>query len=132
VFSKNGAFYHRIDEDAPGKKAWNDTNDKNAKNTNCYGSKKRLIASGGDGVRCSLSILNIDKKGIRGSHPTEKPNELYKWLIGRYCPVGGTVLDPTFGSGNSVGTAYDMGRNAIGIEMNEEFFNKAVKRLDLP
>jgi site-specific DNA-methyltransferase (adenine-specific) len=65
-------------------------------------------------------------------HPTEKPNDLYRWLIERYCPVGGTVLDPTFGSGNSVFTSYEMGRNAIGIEMNEGFFNKAVERLELP
>jgi site-specific DNA-methyltransferase (adenine-specific) len=66
------------------------------------------------------------------AHPTEKSNALYQWLIERYCPVGGTVLDPTFGSGNSVFTAYEMGRNAIGIEMNEEFFNKAVERMNLP
>ena len=130
VFSKNGAFYHRIDEDAPDKKAWNHTNDKKPNATNCYGSKKTLIASGGDGVRCSLSVLNFDKKGICGSHPTEKSENLYKWLIERYCPAGGTVLDPTFGSGNSVFTAYTMGRNAIGIEMDDTFFEKAVERLN--
>ena len=129
VFSKAGAFYNRIDEDAPDKKAWNHVGDKKLK-TNCYGNKKWLIASGGDGVRCSLSILNFDKKDIRGSHPTEKPEDLYKWLIERYCPAGGTVLDPTFGSGNSVFTAYSMGRNAIGIEKNDTFFEKAVERLN--
>ena len=129
VFSKAGAFYHRIDEGAPDKKAWNDTSDKPL-TTNCYGITKRIIASGGDGVRCSLSIINVDKKFIRGSHPTEKPTDLYKWLIERYCPAGGTVLDPTFGSGNSVFTAYTMGRNAIGIEKDDTFFEKAVERLN--
>ena len=66
----------------------------------------------------------------KGNHPTEKPIDLYKFLIERYCPPGGTILDPTFGSGNSVFTAYALGRNGIGIEKDEKFFEKAVKRLE--
>ena len=62
--------------------------------------------------------------------PTQKPESLYRWLIERYCPVGGTVLDPTFGSGNSVFTAYQMDRNAIGIEKDDGFYKKAEGRLD--
>jgi site-specific DNA-methyltransferase (adenine-specific) len=134
VFSKAGAFYHRIDEDAPGKKK--DTGNVNTKHSgNVYmNSNSKLHRSNGadDDKACVLSVINMKKSGtFKQSHPTEKLNELYQWLIERYCPVGGTVLDPTFGSGNSVFTAYGMGRNAIGIEMNEEFFNKAVERLEL-
>ena len=100
VFSKAGAFYQRIDEI-------------------------------GDGTRCALSVINMKKNRKKYNiHPTEKLNDLYKWLIERYCPAGGTVLDPTFGSGNSVFTAYTMGRNAIGIEMDDAFFEKAVERLN--
>lgn len=43
---------------------------------------------------------------------------------------GGTVLDPTFGSGNSVFTAYALDRNAIGIEKDEKFYKKAEARLE--
>jgi site-specific DNA-methyltransferase (adenine-specific) len=64
-----------------------------------------------------------------GKHPTEKPCELYRWLIERYCPPDGTVLDPTFGSGNSVFTAQAMGRHAIGIEKDEKFYKKAADKL---
>lgn len=133
VFSKAGAFYNRVDEDAPGKKK--DTGNVNTKHSaNVYmTSNSKLHRSNGadEDKACVLSVINMKKVGThKQAHPTEKPNELYQWLIERYCPVGGTVLDPTFGSGNSVFTAYDMGRNAIGIEMNEEFFNKAVERMN--
>jgi DNA modification methylase len=73
--------------------------------------------------KCVLSV--IQQCGKKSRHPTEKPKDLYKWLIERYCPPGGTVLDPTFGSGNSVFTAYELGRNAIGIEKDEKFYKKA-------
>ena len=84
------------------------------------------------GKRCPLSIIQINGhlSRHRGQHPTEKPQDLYKFLIERYCPLDGTVLDPTFGSGNSVFTAYELNRNAIGIEKDKVFFDKAVKRLE--
>jgi len=133
VFSKAGAFYHRIDEDAPGKKKCTD-NVKTPRKDNVYNStNSKLTRSTGadDGKACVLSVINMKKVGtFKQGHPTEKPNDLYQWLIERYCPVGGTVLDPTFGSGNSVFTAYSLGRNAIGIEMNDAFYEKAEERLN--
>lgn len=133
VFSKAGAFYNRVDADAPGKKK--DTGNVNTKHSGSVymTSNSKLHRSNGadDDKACVLSVINMKKVGTHKQiHPTEKLNSLYQWLIERYCPVGGTVLDPTFGSGNSVFTAYAMGRDAIGIEMNEEFFNKAVERLN--
>jgi site-specific DNA-methyltransferase (adenine-specific) len=83
------------------------------------------------GERCPTSVITIPNKKEKKGHPTQKPSELYEWLITRYCPVGGTVLDPTFGSGNSVFEAFRLGRNAIGIEKDETFFKKAEERLAL-
>ena len=79
-------------------------------------------------TRCALSVIPQTGGQKKGGHPTEKPMELYKWLIERYCPVNGVVLDPTGGSCNSVFQAHASGRNGIAIEMNEEFYNKAVAR----
>lgn len=67
---------------------------------------------------------------MKGQHPTEKPIALYKWLIERYCPPHGTVLDPTAGSFNSCFAAYELNRNSIGIEMDKSFYEKACKRAD--
>jgi site-specific DNA-methyltransferase (adenine-specific) len=133
VFSKAGAFYNRVDIEAD-RKPFNAIK----KNTNTHATlintqyNANRITSSNDGTtRCALSVINMKKVGKNNNvHPTEKPEGLYRWLIERYCPAGGTVLDPTFGSGNSVFTAYTMGRNAIGIEKDDAFFEKAEQRLN--
>jgi site-specific DNA-methyltransferase (adenine-specific) len=88
----------------------------------------RVDIEGDDGKRCALSVIQ-KSSSTKGGHPTEKPVSLYEWLIERYCPHGGTVLDPTFGSGNSCFTACAMGRHAIGFEKDEKFYKKANDKL---
>ena len=78
--------------------------------------------------RCDLTVVQFPRVS-RGSHPTEKPVALLKWLLERYCPPNGTVLDPTAGSFNTVLAAHELGLTGIGIEMNEGFYNAAVDRL---
>ena len=69
---------------------------------------------------------NVNGKKL---HPTQKPTELYAWLIKTYSNAGDTILDPTFGSCNSGEVARELGRNYIGIEMDKTFYDKAVERL---
>ena len=89
----------------------------------------RIDISGNDGTtKCPLSVIQIRTK--HGNHPTEKPKELYKWLIERYCPKDRLVLDPTAGSFNSIIVAKELGLKAIGIEMDNDFFWKAVNRIE--
>jgi len=126
VFSKAGAFYQRKDMEGDFPKGGGG----GRKNALVYGTvgKPHITEAG---RRCVLSVVHSGNDAkIKGKHPTEKPCDLYKWLIERYCPRGGTVLDPTFGSGNSVFTAYQLGRSAIGIEKDEDFFKKSACRLD--
>jgi site-specific DNA-methyltransferase (adenine-specific) len=127
VFSKAGANYYRKDIEGDFKA---NCGDKGAKNCRQYGVKQGPPRPDNTGKRCALSVIQHPTSATRGGHPTEKPCDLYKFLIERYCPAGGTILDPTFGSGNSVFTAYKLGRNAIGIEKDEKFFEKAVKILE--
>lgn len=54
-------------------------------------------------------------------HEAMFPEELPRRLIKMYSFVGDTVLDPFLGSGTTVKAALDLGRNAIGYEINEEF-----------
>jgi site-specific DNA-methyltransferase (adenine-specific) len=132
IFSKKGAAYTRIDEDAPGKgKQTDGETSKTLRNDNMFGTGLARSSGAEKDKACVKSVIQIKKVGVKTQgHPTEKPASLYAWLIERYCPEGGTVLDPTFGSGNSVFTAYEMGRNAIGIEMDKGFYDKAVLRMD--
>ena len=129
VFSKSGAFYRRVDvkTDKGSYIKWGGgaghVIQYNVEKTKC------LDELGQDGMRCPLSVITVKSK-LAGGHPTEKPEELYEWLIKRYVPDGGTVLDPTAGSFNSCFVADRLGYTAIGIEKDETFFNKAVKRLN--
>ena len=65
----------------------------------------------------------------RTEHPTQKPIELMKELITRHSNEGDLILDPFMGSGTTLRAAKDLGRRAIGIELNERYCKIAVKRL---
>jgi DNA modification methylase len=133
VFSKKGPYYNRIDEKTD-KGDWtvNRVNYKAPSKQYGVGRGEGIQTGGAGGDRCVLSVINIYKVGtLRGLHPTEKPKELYKWLLERYCVNGGTVLDPTAGSFNSVEVARDLGLNGIGIEMDKKFYDTAVARLQI-
>jgi site-specific DNA-methyltransferase (adenine-specific) len=128
VFSKAGAYYNRVDISGNFKEWRRDREGSNSNYSRQYGAT-RGSNIGGDGKRCVLSVIQNSTSATRGGHPTEKPVELYKFLIERYCPPGGTVLDPTFGSCNSGRAAEALGRNYIGIEKDKDFFDNAVKSI---
>lgn len=131
VFSKKGAFYKR--KDIVGTFAsWKSKESTNT--TRIYSDTKdnKLICKANDGTtRCALSIIDVTRpRSIADKHhPTEKPLELYKWLLERYCPEGGTVLDPTAGSFNSIVAARQLGFKGIGIEMDNTFFYRGIQKL---
>jgi len=132
VFSKAGAFYNRKDIEGDFK-GWKAKDISGAQVMPVYssGMPNGWKNNGNDGTkRCVLSVIQQHGNLKKGNHPTEKPTDLYRFLIDRYCPAGGTVLDPTFGSGNSVFTAYQMDRSAIGIEKDKKFYDKACAILD--
>ena len=65
----------------------------------------------------------------RVDHPTPKPRWLMDRLVEASSPVGGTVLDPFMGSGTTLVAAKNLGRKAIGIEIEERYAEIAAKRL---
>ena len=122
VFSKKGAAYTRVDITGDFPRVGGGTSGKAQ-----YGNKGLTENYNVDntGKRCALSVINNPTSATRGGHPTEKPIELYNFLLQRYCPKEGTVLDPTFGSGNSGRAAKALGLNYVGIERDKGFFDKA-------
>ncbi len=64
-------------------------------------------------------------------HEAMFPDELPKRLIKMYTFAGDTVLDPFLGSGTTVKVALDLGRNAVGYEINEGFLEVIKDKLGL-
>ena len=84
------------------------------------------IANLGD-PQC-LEVNNIN--GKNKLHPTQKPVELLSILIKNSSKVGDIVLDPFMGSGSTGVACVNTGRNFIGIELDEKYFNIAKERID--
>ena len=61
-------------------------------------------------------------------HPTQKPIALMKWCLG-FLPKAETILDPFMGSGTTLVACAKLGRKGIGIELDEDYFNIACKRV---
>ena len=65
-----------------------------------------------------------------GHHPTQKPTKLMEYLVKTYTNEGDTVLDFTMGSGTTGVACKNLNRKFIGIELDEKYFDIAVKRLN--
>ena len=77
---------------------------------------------------CTIAATN----GERNGHPTLKPLKLMVWFISEATRMGSpaqTILDPFMGSGTTLRAAKDLGRKAIGIEINPKYCEIAVERL---
>lgn len=62
-------------------------------------------------------------------HPTEKPLKLFKHLIEVSSNLGDIVFDPFLGSGTTAVGCMELGRNYIGVELNEEYYKMAETRI---
>lgn len=62
-------------------------------------------------------------------HPTQKPIELYAWLLQNYAE-GGVIFDPMLGSASSRIAAYKLGFDFVGCELDKEYFDKGVERFE--
>lgn len=63
-------------------------------------------------------------------HPTQKPVELYSWLLGLYAKPGDKILDTHAGSGSCLVACERAGFECWGFEIDEEYYQKAAERLE--
>lgn len=97
---------------------------------NNYGDIKKNVQTNTT-MRYPTSIVKFKK--LHPSvvvHPTQKPLELYEWLVKTYTNEGDTVLDPFMGSGTTGVACKQLGRNFIGIELDENYFAIANERIN--
>ena len=82
-----------------------------------------------EGKKYKSNILKY-KKDYDGHHPTQKPVLLLEDLIKTFSNEGDLVFDLTMGSGSTGVACKNTNRDFIGIEMSEQYFNIAQKRID--
>ena len=63
-------------------------------------------------------------------HPTQKPVELYEYLLRTFGNGGGKIFDPMMGSGSSRIAAYKMGYDYFGCELDLDYFRKSCEWYD--
>jgi site-specific DNA-methyltransferase (adenine-specific) len=93
-----------------------------------YG-KDPYLARGLGGRPDSVEIVQPGR-GDTGDHPCPKTIEQMRWLVNRVSvDAGDIILDPFMGSGTTLRAAKDLGRHAIGIEIEERYCEIAAKRM---
>ena len=70
-----------------------------------------------------------NKEKSNGTHPTQKPLALINFLIELLSNPGETVLDPFMGSGSTAISCMQLRRYFIGVELENEYFKIAKRRV---
>lgn len=102
----------------------NDQSDAELAWTNILGSVRivRCLWNGG-------GSLQAENGSARAIHPTQKPLKLMRSVVNMVSAGGELLVDPYCGTGTTLRAAKDLGRKAIGIEIEEKYCEIAAKRL---
>lgn len=130
IFCKNGypTYFPQMENGIPYRKTVN-----NSRKSNNYGKNmfdKHTTKNQGSRYPTTILFFKRDHANI-GIHPTQKPVDLYKWLIKSYTKKGDLIVDPFLGSGSSILACISLGRKYIGYEKDPEIFlimNKRIER----
>jgi DNA modification methylase len=98
-----------------------------------YHHELAYLLAKGDVTPPAVPLPDVLEWSYTGNHlhPTQKPVEALKPLITAFCPVNGLVLDPFCGSGSTLVAAKELGRNYIGIEIEDAHCRAAARRLGI-
>jgi site-specific DNA-methyltransferase (adenine-specific) len=107
-------------------------------NTKCFIIWDKMISEGMSFADAELAwtsfnkptrikkLLSINKDGK--IHPTQKPIQLYEWILDKYTEKGMRILDTHLGSGSSRIAANKAGLDFVGFEIDEDYFNASEER----
>jgi len=63
------------------------------------------------------------------THPTQKPVELYEWILKMFAKKGDKILDTHLGSGTNAIACYKMGFDLTACEIDKNYFLKSIKKI---
>jgi site-specific DNA-methyltransferase (adenine-specific) len=77
------------------------------------------------------SAKKYDKNSnqINRIHPTQKPIDLYKWILEKYAKQGDKILDTHLGSGSIAIACHDYDFELTACELDKEYYDNAIKRI---
>ena len=81
-------------------------------------------------LHCKNSVLRFPC-GKHDIHPTQKPVELFRYLLTASSNEGDTILDPFMGSATTAIACIKENRHFVGFELNADYFDKALNRIKL-
>ena len=64
-------------------------------------------------------------------HPTQKPIQLYEWILLNYAEEGFKILDTHLGSGSIALACHNLKYDLTACELDTDYYNKAIKRLKI-
>ena len=94
---------------------------------------------------CELAWTSFDKKcnmyehlwagfkkkyKVNRIHPTEKPKELYEWLLMNYAKEGDKILDTHLGSGSIALACHNLNFDLTACELDQDYYKAALKRIE--
>jgi len=133
LFSKNKKYYYDADAIREKAKTKPTVRNKSAEGYQAdYPNGKRFSEGErtyGNGYANKRNVWTVTTKPFKGAHFAVFPTDLIEPCIKAGCPKGGIVLDPFGGSGTTGFVANNLGRDAILIELNEEYVEIAKKRI---
>lgn len=89
------------------------------------------IASLSEGLGTISKIFRFRVSGAEDRiHPTQKPVQIYKMILQKYAPPQAKILDTHLGSGSIAIACYDMGFDLTGYEIDKDYYDAAIRRLD--
>ena len=90
------------------------------------------IASLSKGLSTTSKIFEYAPQGKKIDpriHPTQKPVELYKWILDKYAKEGDKILDTHLGSGSIAIACHDYGFELTACELDSDYYEAAIQRI---
>jgi len=120
----------------PPKKGWIFWDKKITNANNMNFSDGELAWTSSDGILrrftydwIGFGYLNNPQKE-RKIHPTQKPVQLYEWILDTYVKEGSKIIDTHLGSGSIAEACWNRKYDLVGLEIDKDYYTKANKRLE--
>jgi len=127
VFYNHSPFYNPQMEHG---KPYSDNRIEKTRDFNTTGTELINTKRKNTGVRFPSSVQVFPNSNHKNLHPTQKPEQLFMYLINTYTQEKWTVLDNCIGSGTTAVACERLNRRWIGIEIEEKYCEISAKRIE--